>query len=328
VERRTFVRLIGGAAATAGPPSARAQETKIPVIGFLNGFSLATWASPVGGFHKGLSETGYVEGRNVTIEYRWAEGQYDRLPALASELVRRPVAVLVATGGSAAAHAAKAATTTIPIVFGVGTNPFRSGLITSLSRPVGNATGVWFLTGDLESKRLGLLHELVPRGAVIAVLFNPRNLNTATESKQLQADAHTLGQPIHILHASSDPEIDTAFASLSKFHAAALLVGSDPFYLTRHDHIVALAARHAIPTIYHQREFVDVGGLMSYGTDLTDATRQVGLYTGRILRGAKPADLPVMQSTRFELVINLKTAKALGLTIPPAVLARADAVIE
>ena len=300
----------------------------MPVIGFLNGFSLATWASPVAGFHKGLSETGYVEGRNVAIEYRWAEGQYDLLPALAAELVRRPVAVLVATGGSPTAHAAKAATTTIPIVFGVGTNPFQSGLITSLSRPVGNATGVWFLTGDLESKRLGLLHELVPRGAVIAVLFNPRNLNTATESKQLQADAHTLGQPIHVLHASSDSEIDTAFASLSKFHAAALLVGSDPFYLTRHDRIVTLAARHAIPTIYHQREFADVGGLMSYGTDLTDATRQVGLYTGRILKGAKPADLPVMQSTRFEFVLNLKTAKALGLTIPPSVLARADEVIQ
>ena len=176
---------------------------------------------------------------------------------------------------------------------------------------------MWFLTGDLESKRLGLLHELVPNGAVIAVLFNPRNLNTATESKQLQVDAHTLGQPIHILHAGSDPEIDTAFASLSKLRAAALLVGADPFYLTRHEHIVALAAHHAIPTIYHQREFADVGGLMSYGTDLTDATRQVGLYTGRILKGAKPADLPVMQSTRFEFVLNLKTAKALGLTIPP-----------
>src|SRR5262245_61433931 len=262
MDRRTFVRLIGGFAAAAGAPSARAQQTKMPVIGFLNGFSLAAWASPVAGFHKGLSEAGYVEGRNVAIEYRWAEGQYDRLPALASELVRRPVAVLVATGGSAAAHAAKAATATIPIVFGIGTNPFKTGLITSLSRPVGNATGVWFLTGDLESKRLGLLHELVPNGAMIAVLFNPRNLNTATESKQLQVDAHTLGQPIHILHASSDPEIETAFASLSQWRAAALLVGADPFYLTRHEHIVALAAHHAIPTIYHQREFADVGGLM------------------------------------------------------------------
>jgi ABC-type uncharacterized transport system substrate-binding protein len=230
---------MGGAAAAARPSSVCAQQTKMPVIGFLNGFSLATWASPVAGFHKGLSETGYAEGRNVAIEYRWAEGQYDRLPALASELVRRPVAVLVATGGSPAAHAAKAATATIPIVFGVGTNPFQSGLITSLSRPVGNATGVWFLTGDLESMRLGLLHELVPKGAVIAVLFNQRNLNTAAESKQLQVDAHTLGQPIHILHASSDPEIDTAFASLPKFHSAALLVGADPFYLTRHDYIVA-----------------------------------------------------------------------------------------
>jgi putative ABC transport system substrate-binding protein len=260
----------------------------MPVIGFLNGFSLAGWASPVAGFHKGLSETGYVEGRNVAIEYRWSQGQYDRLPALAAELVRRPVAVLVATGGSPTAHAAKAATTTIPIVFGVGTNPFQSRLITSLSRPLGNATGVWFLTGDLESKRLGLLHELVPTGALIAVLFNPRNLNTATESKQLQADAHTLGQPIHILHAGSDPEIDAAFASLSQLHVAALLVGADPFYLTRHDHIVALAARHAIPTIYHQREFADVGGLMSYGTDLTDATRQVGVYTGGFSRARSP----------------------------------------
>ncbi len=327
MRRREFIRLIGGAAA-AWPLSARAQQTQMPVIGFLNGFSPAAWASPVAGFHKGLSETGYVEGRNVAIEYRWAEGQYDRLPALAAELVRRPVAVLVATGGSATAHAAKAATTTIPIVFGIGTDPFKTGLITSLSRPVGNATGVYFLTGALEGKRLGLLRELVPTGALIAVLFNPRNLNTATVSKELQVAAQTRGQPIHILHASSEPEIDTAFASFSQLRPAGLLVGADPFFLTRHEHIVALAARHALPTIYHQREFAVAGGLMSYGTNLIDATRQVGLYTGRILKGEKPADLPVMQSTRFEFVLNLKTAKVLGLTVPPTLLLSADEVIE
>jgi putative ABC transport system substrate-binding protein len=236
--------------------------------------------------------------------------------------------VLVATGGSHTAIAAKAATTTIPIVFGIGTDPFKTGLIASLSRPVGNATGVYFLTGELEGKRLELLRELVPTSALIAVLFNQRNLNSATASKELQVAAQTLGQPIHILHASSEPEIDIAFASLSQLRAVALLVGADPFFFTLRDHIVSLAARHAIPTIYHQREFALAGGLISYGTSLIEATRQVGVYTGRILKGDRPADLPVMQSTRLEFVVNLKTAKALGITIPPAILASADEVIE
>ena len=324
MRRREFITLLGCAALS--PISARAQQTKMPVIGFLNGFSLDEW--PVAGFRKGLNETGFVEGHNVAIEYRWAEGQSDRLPALATELVREQVSVLVATGGSHTAFAAKAATTTIPIVFAIGTDPFKAGLIASLSQSVGNATGVYFLTGELEGKRLGLLRELVPTSALIAVLFNQRNLNSATESKKLEVAAQTHGQPIHILYAGSEPEIEIAFASISQLRAAALLVGADPFYFTRRDHIVSLAARHAIPTIYHQREFAVAGGLMSYGTDLVDAMRQVGVLTGRILRGEKPADLPVMQSTRFEMVINLKTAKTLGLTIPQTLLSFADEVIE
>jgi putative ABC transport system substrate-binding protein len=318
--------LLAGLAAAAWPIASHAQSSGMPVIGFLNGFSLDEW--PMAGFRKGLNETGFVEGQNVAIEYRWAEGQSDRLPALAAELVYQQVSVLVATGGSHTAFAAKAATTTIPIVFAIGTDPFKTGLIASLSRSIGNATGVYFLTGELEGKRLGLLHELVPTGALIAVLFNQRNLNSATESKELQVTAQTHGQPIHILYASSEPEIDIAFASLSQLRAAALLVGADPFYFTRRDHIVSLAARHAIPTIYHQREFAVAGGLMSYGTDLVDAMRQIGALTGRILRGEKPADLPVMQSTRFEMVINLKTAKTLGLAIPQTLLSFADEVIE
>jgi ABC-type uncharacterized transport system substrate-binding protein len=327
MDRRTFNAALAGAA-LAPPNAVRAQQAKMPVIGFLNGFSAAAWADPVAGFHKGLGETGYVVGRNVAIEYRWAEGQYDRLPSLAADLVRRQVSVLVATGGSPTAVAAKSATTTIPIVFGVGTDPFKTGLITTLSRPVGNVTGVYFLTGELEGKRLGLLRELVPTGALIALLLNPKNLNTATVSKELQVAAQNLGQPTRILHASSELEIDTVFASLSRLRPAALLVGADPFFLTRRDHIVALAARHAIPTIYNQRDFAVAGGLMSYGTSLTDATRQVGVYAGRILKGEKPADLPVVQSTKFEFEINLKTAKALGLTIPQSLLLRADEVID
>jgi len=324
--RRDLIALLGGAA--AWPLAARAQQVTLPLIGFLNGFTLAEWASPVAGFHKGLSETGYVAGRNVAIEYRWAENHFDRLQALAAELVSRHVAVLVATGGSATAFAAKAATATIPIVFGIGTDPFKTGLITRLNRPIDNATGVYFLTGELEVKRLGLLRELVPKGALIAVLLNAGNLNTATLSKELEGAAQTLGQPIHILHASDEAEIVAAFASFSRLHAAALLVGADPFYLTRRDHIVALAARYAIPTIYHQREFATAGGLITYGTSLIDAMRQVGVWTGRILKGEKPADLPVVQSTRFEMVINLKTAKALGLTVPSTLLGFADEVIE
>jgi putative ABC transport system substrate-binding protein len=326
MRRREFMAFVGGAA--VWPLAARAQQPAMPVIGFLNGFSPAEWAQPLAAFREGLNEVGYIEGRNVAIEYRWAEGQSDRLPALAAELVHRQVSVLVATGGSPTAVAARAATTTIPIVFVVGTNPFKTGLITSLSRPVGNVTGVYFLTGEMEGKRLELLRELVPTGALIAVLFNPRNLNTATEAKVVQDTALTLGHPTYILHAGSEPEIDTAFEALFQSRATALLVGADPFFLTRRDQIIALAARHALPTIYGEREFTEAGGLMSYGTSLTDATRQSGLYAGRILKGEKPADLPVMQSSKFEMVINLKTAKALGLDIPQTLLARADEVIE
>jgi putative ABC transport system substrate-binding protein len=300
----------------------------MPVIGFLNGFSLAEWAHAVAAFHKGLNETGYVEGRNVAIEYRWADGQFDRLPALAAELVRRQVTVLVTTGGSATARTAKAATSTIPIVFGVGIDPIKLGVVASLSRPGGNASGVFFLTNELEAKRLGLLRELVPKAAVIAILLNPSGPTVGDQSKDLREAAGAVGQQIRILHAGDERELDAAFATVDQLRAAALLVGASPVFNAHRDRIVALAARRAIPVIYEQREFAVAGGLMSYGTSLTDATRQVGVYAGRVLKGEKPADLPVVQSTKFEFVINLKTAKALGLTIPQSLLLRADEVIQ
>lgn len=312
----------------ARPPTAHAQQTKMPVIGFLNGFSLAEWAQPVTGFRKGLSETGYVEGKNVAIEYRWAEGRFDRLPNLAAELVRRQVTVLVATGGSVTALAAKAATTSIPIIFGVGIDPIAQGLVSSLSRPGGNLTGVYFLTGELEGKRLGLLRELVPTAALIAVLLNPKLASFEARLKDVQTAARAFGQQIHIHRASSEAELDSAFATFGQLRAGALLVGADPFFLTQRERIVALAARHTIPAVYEQREFAVAGGLMSYGTSLTDATRQVGLYAGRVLKGEKPGELPVVQSDKFEFVINLRTAKALGLTIPQSLLLPADEVIQ
>ena len=312
----------------ASPPTAHAQQSKMPVIGFLNGFSLAEWAQPVTGFRKGLSETGYVEGKNVAIEYRWAEGRFDRLPNLAAELVRRQVTVLVATGGSVTALAAKAATTSIPIIFGVGIDPIAQGLVSSLSRPGGNLTGVYFLTGELEGKRLGLLRELVPTAALIAVLLNPKLASFEARLKDVQTAARAFGQQIHIHRASSEAELDSAFATFGQLRAGALLVGADPFFLTQRERIVALAARHTIPAVYEQREFAVAGGLMSYGTSLTDATRQVGLYAGRVLKGEKPGELPVVQSDKFEFVINLRTAKALGLTIPQSLLLPADEVIQ
>ena len=327
MDRRTFVGGVAGGL-LAMPLAALAQATKTPVIGFLNGFSLAEWAHAVAAFHKGLNETGYVEGRNVAIEYRWAEGQFDRLPTLAAELVRRQVTVLVTTGGSATARAAKAATSTIPIVFGVGTDPIKLGVVASLSRPGGNASGVYFLTNELEAKRLGLLRELVPKAALIGILLNPRGSRAEGQSKDLREAAGALGQQVQILHASSERELDTAFATVDQLRVAALLVGASPSFNAQRDRIVALAARRAIPVIYEQREFAVAGGLMSYGTSLTDATRQVGVYAGRVLKGEKPADLPVVQSTKFEFVINLKTAKALGLTIPQSLLLRADEVIQ
>jgi putative tryptophan/tyrosine transport system substrate-binding protein len=324
VRRREFVTLLGGAAAT-WPLAARAQQPSMPVVSFLNSTSPAPWAHLVAAFRRGLGETGYVEDRNVAIEYRWAEGQYDRLPALAADLVRRQVAVIVATGGTASGLAAKAATSTIPIVFTSGGDPVNEGLAASLNRPGGNATGMVVLLTAMEGKRLGLLREMVRTATLIAVLLNP---GIETQLNDVRDAARAVGQQIHILPATSEREIDAAFSKMVEVRAGALLVCADPFLYSRRDHIVALAARYAIPAIYELREYAVVGGLMSYGINLADIYRLVGNYTGRILKGDKPAELPVQQATKFEFVINLKTAKALRLEVPPGLSARADEVIE
>jgi putative tryptophan/tyrosine transport system substrate-binding protein len=327
IGRRKLLATLGGAAA-AWPLAARAQQPTMPVIGFLGSSSAAEWGPFVAAFHRGLKETGYVEGGNVTIEYRWADGQYDRLPALAADLVRRQVAVILAAGSPAPALAAKAATATIPIVFSLGIDPVQFGLVASLNRPAGNITGVNFLVGHLAEKALGLIHELIPNVAVGAMFVNPNNPNADSVTRNARETARSLGLQIHILNAGTESKIDAAFASLVEQRIGMLLSGADPFFLGRRDQFVALGARHAVPAIYFAREFVSAGGLMSYGTSISDAYRRAGVYTAKVLKGVKPADLPVEQSTRFEFVINVKTAKALGLNVPDRLLALADEVIE
>jgi len=327
MRRREFITLLGSVVAE-WPLAARAQQAVLPVIGFLNSASPQPWENYVAGFRAGLKEAGYVDGQNVTIEFRWAEGHYDRLPGMAADLVRRKVAVLVATGGSPSAMAAKAATSTIPIVFTSGIDPVRSGFVTSLNRPGGNLTGVNLFTNVLEGKRLGLLRALVPGVQLIGALFNPNRPDHTNEVREVQEAARAIGQQIHIALASNESGINAAFATAAQLHAGAMLVGSDPFFNSQRDKIIALAARHSIPTIYEQREFALAGGLVSYGTNLTEAYRQVGVYVGRILKGEKPGDLPLVQATKFEFVINLKTAKALGIEVPPNLSAEADEIIE
>jgi putative ABC transport system substrate-binding protein len=327
VKRRTFVALIGSAV-VVGPLAVRAQPKASLVIGFLSLASSEPWAPFIGAFRQGLKETGYVEGENVGIEFRWAEGIDDRLPALATELVRRNVAVLVATGGPSPALAAKAATAATPIVFTLGADPVKLGLVANLGRPGGNATGVTFITGLLHPKRLELLHELVPKASVIALLINPHNPLAESNVKAVQEAASALGQRIQVLEARTRQELDSAFADSVHLRAGALFVASDAFFFDRREQFAALAARYAIPTTFDAREFVAAGGLMSYGASLSEVYREAGVYTGRSLNGAKPADLPVLQPTKVELVINLKPAKALGLSIPQSLLLRADEVIQ
>jgi putative ABC transport system substrate-binding protein len=327
VKRRGFITLLGGAA--AWPLAVRAQQPAPPVIGFLNPTSPDGHSERLRGFRQGLKDTGYVEGENVAIEYRWADNQMDRLPALAAELVRRRVAVILTTGGPAVALAAKAATTTIPIVFAVAQDPVRLGLVASFARPGGNLTGINFFTAELAAKRLGLLRELVPTAVRVAVLVNPANATT-TEStlKDVEAAAGAMGLQIQIFNASTGREIDAAFATLVRERPDSLFVGGDPFFTSRRVQLTHLASRHALPTTYASREDAEAGGLMSYGTNFPDTCRQVGVYTGRILKGAMAADLPVTQSSKFELVINHQIARLLGLTVPDKLLVAADEVIE
>jgi putative ABC transport system substrate-binding protein len=326
MRRREFIAALGGAA--AWPMVARAQQQPMPIIGFLNSGSADAYPDRVVAFREGLSEIGYTEGQNATIDFRWAFGQYERLAGLATELVRRPTTVLVATGGEPAALAAKNATSSIPIVFAIGGDPVKLGLVASYNRPGGNATGTTLLTTALEAKRLSLLHELMPHVATIGALLNPNYPVFEDQLTDLREAAQTIGLRVQVLRANTDEEIEAAFETVNQQSIAALAVASAPFFDTRRNKLVSLAARYAVPTVYQFREFAIAGGLMSYGVGIPHVYRQVGVYTGRILKGAKPADLPVVQPTKFELVINLKTAKALGLTVPTSLLARADEVIE
>jgi ABC-type uncharacterized transport system substrate-binding protein len=326
VKRREFITLLGGA--TAWPLTARAQQPAMPVIGLLSAGSKASAAQVAApALHKGLEELGYVEGRNLAIEYRYAEGQYDRLSGMVSDLVRRPVAAIVASP-TPAALAAKSATATLPIIFGVPDDPVKLGLVASLARPGGNATGVSFLLSDLGDKQLGLLHELIPAATRFGLLINPRNPNVEEIVRAMKTSASIIGAEIIVAEARDTGEIEAAFAALIRAKAEALVVGTDPFFYSRRVHFATLATRHALPTVYNVREYAEAGGLMSYGTSLREVYRHVGNYTARILNGEKPADLPVVQSTKFDFVINLPSARALGIEVPPMLLARADEVIE
>jgi putative tryptophan/tyrosine transport system substrate-binding protein len=327
MRRREFIVTLSGAAAT-WPLAARAQQPAMPVIGFISSESPDSFAHFVRAFHEGLSESGYVESRNVAIEYRWARGQLDLLPLLAADLVKRQVNVILASGGSVSAPVAKAATRTIPIVFIMAADPVGLGLVASLNRPGGNVTGVNLLSAELMTKQLDLLHELAPQTRTIALLVNPASPYTELEIKDAQYAAHARGRQLQVLRASSDDELETAFMMLVQQRAEALLIAFNPFFTSHRNQIVQLAARSGIPAVYPAREFATAGGLMSYGGSVTDAYRQAGVYTGKILKGAKPEELPVTQPTKFELVVNLKAARALGLAIPDKLLAVADEVIE
>jgi putative ABC transport system substrate-binding protein len=326
MRRREFITLLGGAA--AWPFAARAQQRAIPVIGFLNSASAVEWSPFVAAFRQGLSENGYVEGQNIAIEFRWAEGHYDWLPMLAADLVRAGVAVIVATGGITSALAAKRTTTTIPIVFSSGGDPVKEGLVASINRPGGNVTGVNVLTTGLAAKRLEILREVVPNASVIGVLINPNNASAEAQSAMVQDAGRAMGQKVLILHASSERDFDSVFATIVQSRIDALIVGADPFLSSQRAQLIALTARYRIPAIYEWHEFVQAGGLMSYGSDLVEGYHQIGIYAGRILKGEKPGDLPIVQSTKVEFAINLKTAKALGITVPLALSGRADEVIE